>query len=312
MVEKLKQKNYLSTKEMIDYFCQGIARKYPNKKDVEDYFVANFLQNKNGYIKNFSEDYYKAWKTRVQSITYNLTNEISPFADRFEELFVWNDNHPVLLKEYLGRRVSIETMVVLDELVGYIKDWDNSDIIWKDHKKLIEKYKKFLTIDTKKCKNGSNEGDSMKHYVYGNGESRKGFAVSSYYGVSWGCNAIYRDHEVDNLVAVDYGIQGEIVESGYAKRHQCYFSDWNLLPTTSEMLLEEMVKDWKPDQIHYYGKDVGQMVVNGSGREKDKVKNELGLHVIYPNDEDLIMPITELRLGWNNSSTSCLSRCGMY
>ena len=43
-------------------------------------------------------------------------------------------------------------MVVLDELVGYIKDWDNSDIIWKDHKKLIEKYKKFLTIDTKKCK----------------------------------------------------------------------------------------------------------------------------------------------------------------
>lgn len=148
----------------------------------------------------------------------------------------------------------------------------------------------------------------MKHYVYGNGESRKGFAVSSYYGVSWGCNAIYRDHEVDNLVAVDYGIQGEIVESGYAKRHQCYFSDWNLLPTTSEMLLEEMVKDWKPDQIHYYGKDVGQMVVNGSGREKDKVKNELGLHVIYPNNEDLIMPITDPK-DWGAGTTAVHLAC---
>ena len=130
----------------------------------------------------------------------------------------------------------------------------------------------------------------MIHYVYGNGESRKGFGVTRGNGVSWGCNAIYRDHEVDNLVAVDYGIQGEIVESGYARNHQCYFSDWNVLPSVGG---EHLLKEWESDQIHFYGKDVGKMVVNGSGREKDKVKNELGLHVIYPNDEDMIMPITD-------------------
>ena len=60
----------------------------------------------------------------------------------------------------------------------------------------------------------------MKHYIYGNGQSRIGYGVARMDGVSWGCNAIYRDHEVDNLVAVDYGIQGEIIESGYARRHQ--------------------------------------------------------------------------------------------
>ena len=133
-------------------FFARIARKYPNKKDVEEYFVSNFLADKNGYIKNFSEDNYLNWKKRIQSLTYNLTNEISPYADRFEELFKWEDQHPILLKEYLGKRISIETMAILDDLVGYIKNWDDTDIIWKDHKKMVEKYKKFLTIDTKKCK----------------------------------------------------------------------------------------------------------------------------------------------------------------
>ena len=148
----------------------------------------------------------------------------------------------------------------------------------------------------------------MIHYIYGNGESRKGFGVSRQQGVSWGCNAIYRDHEVDILVAVDYGIQGEIIESGYARRHQCYFSDWNLLPTTSEILLEEMKKGWKPEQIHYYGKDKGSMVVTGSGREKDRIKKELGLHVIYPDDEDLITPITDPK-DWGAGTTAVHLAC---
>ena len=85
-------------------------------------------------------------------MTYNFVNELTPYADRFEELFKWDDNHPLLLKEYLGKRISIETMVILQELVNYMKKWDDKDIIWKDHKILVEKYKNFLTIDLKRCK----------------------------------------------------------------------------------------------------------------------------------------------------------------
>ena len=85
-------------------------------------------------------------------MTYNFINEMTPYADRFEELFKWEDNHPLLLKEYLGKRVSIESMVILQELVNYMKSWKDKDLIWKDHKLLISKYKNFLTIDTKSCK----------------------------------------------------------------------------------------------------------------------------------------------------------------
>ena len=55
-----------------------------------------------------------------------------------------------------------------------------------------------------------------KAIVYGNGESRIGhylygeFPNDEY--VTWGCNAIYRDIDVMNLVSVDYGMQLEIYE----------------------------------------------------------------------------------------------------
>ena len=68
-------------------------------------------------------------------------------------LKVENNQHPKLLKEYLGGRISLETLIILDELVNYSKEWDNKlddDIVWKDLKLLIKKYKGFLTIDAKK------------------------------------------------------------------------------------------------------------------------------------------------------------------
>ena len=64
-----------------------------------------------------------------------------------------NSEHPILLKEYLGKRLSLETLIVLDELVKFSKTWDNrmaEDYIWYDLKKLMINYKRFLTIDKKR------------------------------------------------------------------------------------------------------------------------------------------------------------------
>ena len=69
----------------------------------------------------------------------------------------------------------------------------------------------------------------MKHLVYGNGESRPRTSIGGDI-ISWGCNAIYRDFRVDNLVSIDYNIQQEIYESEYALTNKCWFSDWDILP----------------------------------------------------------------------------------
>ena len=46
-------------------------------------------------------------------------------------------------------------MIILDELLGYGKKWDKNldkDIVWPDIKKLMNNYKRCLTIDIKQCR----------------------------------------------------------------------------------------------------------------------------------------------------------------
>ncbi len=83
---------------------------------------------------------------------YNqFTLEIKPLVKNFNPLFnIESDEHPILLKEYLGKRVSLETLIVLDELVEFSKTWNkklSEDYIWQDIKKLMNNYKRFLTLD---------------------------------------------------------------------------------------------------------------------------------------------------------------------
>jgi hypothetical protein len=53
-----------------------------------------------------------------------------------------------------------------------------------------------------------------RHIVYGNGESRAQLSgpVNPSGFTTWGCNAIYRDFTLDNLVSVDYNMQQEVYE----------------------------------------------------------------------------------------------------
>ena len=73
--------------------------------------------------------------------------------------------------------------------------------------------------------------------VIGNGESRSWYSPCHQTimrdGVdTWGCNAIYRDGKVDNLVATDAGMQQEIYKSGYVMDNTCWFLEWKKIPVT--------------------------------------------------------------------------------
>ena len=73
----------------------------------------------------------------------------------------------------------------------------------------------------------------MRTIVYGNGKSRLKWDLKQNLHddiITWGCNRIYNDTVVDNLVAVDYWVQHDIVESGYPKNNKCWFTDWEVLP----------------------------------------------------------------------------------
>ena len=132
-------------------FFVKLSRKYSEEEDLKNYLVANFILDRRGYIANFSNENYELWKEKRNNFYNMFTDEIRPLVKNFNPLFeVKNSEHPILLKEYLGKRVSLETLIILDELVKFGKTWDNrlaEDYIWFDLKKLMNNYKRFLTID---------------------------------------------------------------------------------------------------------------------------------------------------------------------
>ena len=133
------------------FFFVKLSKKYKTKTEIMHYYVSNFIKDKRGYIANFNDENYKSWLLKRDNFYEQFLIEMRPFIKEFEPLFeVKNENHPKLLKEFLGGRVSLETIIILDELVKYGKKWDEQlkgDIIWMDLKKLMENYKGFLTIN---------------------------------------------------------------------------------------------------------------------------------------------------------------------
>ena len=134
-----------------------------NDKEVEEFFVSNFISTTDpatmwigDMIKN-GEARYIDWKKKVESLSYNFKEETSSvFADNnFDAMFhIDGSRHPDILKEYLGGKVSLETMVICDIILEYVKEWDKklNDPVWETVSMKIKKYKPFLNIDVQRYK----------------------------------------------------------------------------------------------------------------------------------------------------------------
>lgn len=149
---KIKRQSFYKRKDRI--FFVRLSTKYSDK-EILNYLVSNFIQDRSGYIANFNDKNYEDWLQKRKTFYELFSEEMKPFVKNFEPLFECKDSqHPLLLKEYLGKRVSLETMIVLDDLVEFSKRWDKElvwdDFVWPDVKKLVNNYKGFLTIKTDK------------------------------------------------------------------------------------------------------------------------------------------------------------------
>ena len=149
---KISRKSFYKRKDR--YFFVKVSRKYETEEEIKNYFISNFIKDKKGYIANFNDENYQSWKLKRQGFFSMFLVEMKPLVDAFENLFaVENKQHPKLMKEFLGGRVSLETIIILNELVDYEKNWTNllgDDIVWQDLNKLMANYKRFLTIDVER------------------------------------------------------------------------------------------------------------------------------------------------------------------
>ena len=135
-------------------FFVKLTRKYKSKQDIQDYLLANFLVHPKGWVGKFDEDNYIQWQRKIQSLSYTFKSEIESILDK-DLIAVSANKHPKLLKEYLGKRVSLESMVILNSILQFHKVWNvklEEDYAWKDVYKLMNNYNSFLKFDTKSFK----------------------------------------------------------------------------------------------------------------------------------------------------------------
>lgn len=146
------------------YVMKKLARKLDDK-EVVHFFVANFVSGDKfgGVYSDKSDQTFKEWQRKVESLSYMFKKDISYLQEQcdrlqkeFSYIFVVERNeHPILLKEYLGKSINLETLVVLNNINSFVDTFDNlmyNDIIWKDVSRTIKKYTPFLRYDKKKFK----------------------------------------------------------------------------------------------------------------------------------------------------------------
>ena len=146
---KIKRDSFYKRKDR--HFFVRLSKKYKTEEQIKNYFVSNFIKDKKGYIANFNDENFESWKLKRQGFFELFELEMKPLVEAFEDLFtVTNGQHPKLMREFLGGRVSLGTLIILDDLVCFDVNWNREledDIIWIDLRNLMDNYKRFLTID---------------------------------------------------------------------------------------------------------------------------------------------------------------------
>ena len=138
------------------YWFEKTSRKYSDEQ-VLDFLLANFVNADTpqnlwiGEIINSGERTYAEWMGRKQSMTYIFKEQSEKLLSEndLEEVFKCSKGHPPLLRKYLGGEISLETLMILEKVFSFAKDFDKKlqDPVWETVSLKLRKYSPFLNIN---------------------------------------------------------------------------------------------------------------------------------------------------------------------
>jgi hypothetical protein len=144
------------------YSFYRLSRKF-GLTELKDYYIANFLVDDVQWVGDIlgpeSEENYKKWQKRIQSLTYTFENDIIRLLDRVDNpnelLMVRKNEFPLLMQCATQGDIAIETLIILNDLMNFFPMWEKEiydDIVWPNFKIKCMKYKPFLHYDKNKFK----------------------------------------------------------------------------------------------------------------------------------------------------------------
>tara|TARA_B100001063_G_C16725420_1_gene536084 strand:- start:341 stop:955 length:615 start_codon:yes stop_codon:yes gene_type:complete len=154
------------TKRNDRYFFHKLSIKY-KQEEILDFFVSNFIKDEKKWVgsllRNDGQDIYLDYKKRQDSFKYHFRNDLLSIHNDFNANNISFDvgflcdsgQHPRLLRLLLQKKTSIQTIVVLNEILSFTKNWDKEvaeKVVWPKISSTITKLRGFMKYNKTECK----------------------------------------------------------------------------------------------------------------------------------------------------------------
>ena len=157
---RVKEESFLKRRDK--FFFEKIERRY--KKELVPFFVSNLIKEDNAWSGSLATDQaeqtFNEWKKKTQSLRYVFKEDMGKVRAlmdhndlQFDELFDCGDGqHPAILKLLISEDISIESFVILDQVLSFVKRINKillDDFTWIVYYKKVIKYSRFIEVDKK-------------------------------------------------------------------------------------------------------------------------------------------------------------------
>ena len=142
------------------YIFEKLAQKHSDDKEIIQFFVSNFAYGNDTaiYAGQEAEDNFMQWNKRKQSITKIFVDDLATLLTHIETnrlkhsaIFEFTENeYPVALKMFVGGKIGIETLRIIDDFSGIIEKWNQNlsvKYIWDNEMRRIKKLTGFVKYD---------------------------------------------------------------------------------------------------------------------------------------------------------------------
>lgn len=135
-------------------------RRLSKNPDFERVILANFVYGDSHYIGDIATKkgttVYTSWLKRIESLPYAFKQEMNLLPGSIVNTFeVYHGQHPTLLRMVAKGQVSIETLIILEDLSDFMKVWNDKiidPVFWPELAMKCRKYRPFFTYDREKMK----------------------------------------------------------------------------------------------------------------------------------------------------------------
>ena len=145
------------------YHFYKLSRRLAQKDDMIDFIVANLVEDEKTWVGSLlmqeSEVNYRKHQKVIQSMSYTFENDCKLILRDCilnpNEVLMTDGDYPVLLKKGLQKSVNIESMCLLNNMLGFVPMWTKKiadTIHWPNYRMKLLKYSAFIPKDDVKYK----------------------------------------------------------------------------------------------------------------------------------------------------------------